>query len=254
MELNTTNMRILAISDIHNLVPAVQELRAREANDFDAVVVAGDFGSEGAQLIFDILSTFRCPVLYIRGNWDYQYDVSTNFGPNCFHIHNETFALGDWHVVGLDFFDENRAELAAKVRKVGSTKSIVVTHDRLTNTSKDMAGVPLFLYGHHHHFEDKTFKGSRFVNVSALGEIITVRLEGSTKLGISHLRNAIRGSYITIEIDQLGDINITPHNFHQDTSGWEQNIAFINGKSVAETWGNRPLLDVPFKPGLAPPK
>lgn len=73
----------------------MQELRVREANDFDAVVVAGDFGSVEAQPIFDILSTFRCPVLYIRGNWDYQYDVSTNFGPNCFHIHNESFALGE---------------------------------------------------------------------------------------------------------------------------------------------------------------
>ncbi|MBZ0260426.1 MAG: metallophosphatase family protein, partial [Hyphomicrobiales bacterium] len=171
-------MRLLAISDIHNLVPAVQELRAREANDFDAVLVAGDFGSFEAKPIFGILSTFNCPVLYIRGNWDYQYDVTTNFGPNCFHIHNEPFAIGDWHVIGFDFHGVDRAEVATKIQEVGPTKSILVSHFRLSRTSQDFAGVPLFLYGHIHRYEDKTYKGSRFVNVSALGEIVTVQPEG----------------------------------------------------------------------------
>lgn len=154
--------------------------------------------------------------------------------------------------MGFDFFDETRTELASKVRKVGSTKSIVVTHDRLAKTSQDMAGVPLFLYGHHHHFEDKTFKGSRFVNVSALGEIVTVRPEGGKKGADSLFRNAIHGSYVTIEIDHGIDIN--PHSFHQDTSGWEKNIEIRNGKSVTSTWPNRPLLDARFKPGPSPMK
>lgn len=237
-------MRLLAISDIHNLVPAVQELRAREANDFDAVLVAGDFGSDAAQPIFDILSTFNCPVLYIRGNWDYQYEVSTNFGPNCFHIHDEPFAIEDWHVIGMDFFNENRAELAAKVRKVGSTKSVVVTHERLAKTAQDMLGVPLFLYGHHHHFEDKTYMGSRFVNVSALGEIVTVRPEAGKLLDSSQLRNAVYGSYVIIEIDH--GIDITPHSFHQDTSGWVP--------LFKEIWPGKPVLDAPFKSGRSPIK
>jgi predicted phosphodiesterase len=235
-------MRILAISDIHNLLPAVHELRAREANNFDALVVAGDFGSEGAQSIFDILSTFQCPVLYIRGNWDYQYDVIKSFGVNCFHIHNKSVFLGEWSVTGFDFLDESRAELAANVSKIGSTKSIVVTHDRLTKTTQDLAGVPLFLYGHHHNFEDKSFKGSRFVNVSALGETITVRPKGSKISNSSLLRNAVYGSYVIIEI---GDgINIIPHSFHQDISGWVP--LFKN------TWPGKPMLDAPFKSGSAP--
>ena len=112
--------------------------------------------------------------------------------------------------------------------------------------------MPLFLYGHHHHFEDKTFKCSRFVNVSALGEIVTVRPEGSTMLGSSHLRNAICGSYVIIEIDHGIDIN--SHSFHQNTSGWEQNAEIINGRHITSTWPDRPLLDAPFKSGRAPLK
>jgi predicted phosphodiesterase len=245
-------MRILAISDIHNLVPAVQELRAREANDFDAVVLAGDFGSHATQPIFDILSTFGCPVLYIRGNWDYQIDIRTIVGPNCFHVHNRSFALGEWNVFGLDFSEVDRAELAAKIRKVGSTKSIVVAHDRLTRTSQDMPGVPLFLYGHHHHFEDKTFKGSRFVNVSALGEVVTVRPEGGKMRDHSHFRNVIHGSYVTIEIDQLGNINVTPHSFHQYMLGWEPLRKIVDGKPITWIWPEKPILDAPFKSGPSP--
>jgi predicted phosphodiesterase len=56
-------MRLLAFSDIHRNLEAVRKLRASEANSFDAVVVAGDIGSESANEFFKILSTFNCPVL-----------------------------------------------------------------------------------------------------------------------------------------------------------------------------------------------
>jgi len=42
-------MRLLAISDIHGNVEAVRRLRGRERNAFDAVVVAGDIGSDAAE-------------------------------------------------------------------------------------------------------------------------------------------------------------------------------------------------------------
>ena len=64
-------MRVLALSDIQNDLVAVRKMRAQEIrNAFDAIVVAGDIGGEQEQDIFKILSTFRCPVLYVYGNWD----------------------------------------------------------------------------------------------------------------------------------------------------------------------------------------
>jgi predicted phosphodiesterase len=65
-------MTSLAFSDIHHNLEAVRKLRASEANSFDAVVVAGDIGSESANKFFKILSTFNCPVLYVFGNGDHE--------------------------------------------------------------------------------------------------------------------------------------------------------------------------------------
>jgi hypothetical protein len=72
--------RILAFSDIHNNVNAVRQLRARESNDYDALIVAGDIGSSAANEIFDVLRTFECPVLYVFGNWDRRLEHDRNFG------------------------------------------------------------------------------------------------------------------------------------------------------------------------------
>lgn len=61
-------MRFLVLSDIHNNLVAIQKIRAQESNSYDAVVVAGDIGSDSAHQIFEILATFSCPVLYVDGN------------------------------------------------------------------------------------------------------------------------------------------------------------------------------------------
>lgn len=63
-------MRLLVFSDIHNNLAAVRVLRRCETNDYDAIVVAGDIGSETTTEFFAIVDTFECPVFYVLGNWD----------------------------------------------------------------------------------------------------------------------------------------------------------------------------------------
>jgi len=76
-------MRLLAFSDIHNNLVAVPKLRAFEKNSFDAIVVAGDIGNESAADFFKILATFKCPVLYVYGNWDDELGYKASFGDHC---------------------------------------------------------------------------------------------------------------------------------------------------------------------------
>ena len=76
-------MRLLVISDIHGNVEAVRQRRGREANDYDAIVVAGDIGADAAAEIMAILGSFACPVLYVYGNWDRRlaYDAGFRLRP-----------------------------------------------------------------------------------------------------------------------------------------------------------------------------
>jgi Icc-related predicted phosphoesterase len=87
-------MRLLAFSDIHHNLAAVQRLRALEKNSFDAIIVAGDIGSESAADIFTILMTFECPVMYVYGNWDHKLGYRKSFGADCHLIH--------WNVIGVE--------------------------------------------------------------------------------------------------------------------------------------------------------
>ena len=72
-------MRVLACSDIHGNVEAVERLRAREANDFDAVVIAGDIGKPFREIV-EVFETFACPVMYVLGNHDHDvpYDLASS--------------------------------------------------------------------------------------------------------------------------------------------------------------------------------
>lgn len=94
-------MKLLAVSDIHGNVEAVRRLRAREANSFDGVVVAGDIGSKAAPAILHILASFACPVMYVYGNWDAQLPYDADFGPNCHHLHLRAVECGGWALAGF---------------------------------------------------------------------------------------------------------------------------------------------------------
>ena len=94
-------MKLLAFSDIHNNLVAVRKLRALEKNSFDAIVVAGDIGKEGAADFFKILATFECPVLYVYGNWDYELGYKTTFGHHCHLIHSNVITLDGTNFTGF---------------------------------------------------------------------------------------------------------------------------------------------------------
>jgi hypothetical protein len=57
--------------------------------------------------------------------------------------------------------------------------------------------VPLFLFGHRHGFEDRPSRGSRFVNVSALENCVTVRAI-YPKAVDRDLRNVNAGGDVTL--------------------------------------------------------
>ena len=54
-------MRALVFSDIHNRIERVRFLRNKEENNYDVVIVAGDFGGEIAEEFYSILDSFKCP-------------------------------------------------------------------------------------------------------------------------------------------------------------------------------------------------
>lgn len=94
-------MRVLALSDIHNNISAVQRLRAQETDTPDVMVVAGDLGSDSADEIMAILGTYQCPILYVLGNWDHEIDYERDFGPNCHHLHHTVVEVGGLAFMGF---------------------------------------------------------------------------------------------------------------------------------------------------------
>lgn len=94
-------MRLLGVSDIHGSTEAVRNLRERESNAFDAVVVAGDIGGDAAAGIMGILASFACPVLYVYGNWDRRLPYDADFGPTCHHLHLNPVECCGWSFAGI---------------------------------------------------------------------------------------------------------------------------------------------------------
>jgi Calcineurin-like phosphoesterase superfamily domain len=278
-------MKILLASDIHDNLVAVERMRTQETNQFDAVLIAGDIGSYKAQEIFDVFSSFECPVLYVYGNWDYKLEYEMSFGANCHHLHLSPFSVGDIAFVGFSgctanwgrnpfavhlrqeidsqhpgivselsagrshqdqaksvieaeyasaleelmvscrrkpsrakiaVLDErrrvklsaivddvaklkeseafsryendlsrvtvaaqnlNRAALADLIKGTDRqvSRTVVVTHDRLSKTQEGFCGVPVFLFGHRHGFNETNFQGAQYVNVSVLDNRLLLR-------------------------------------------------------------------------------
>jgi Icc-related predicted phosphoesterase len=94
-------MRLLAFSDIHHNLVAVRKLRALEKNSFDAIIVAGDIGNESAAGLFKILATFKCPIMFVHGNWDHKLGYRTSYGHDCHLIQSNIVTVGNLHFTGF---------------------------------------------------------------------------------------------------------------------------------------------------------
>ncbi|MBB4007947.1 metallophosphoesterase family protein [Allorhizobium taibaishanense] len=253
--------KILACSDIHNNLRAVRQLRSLEGNDFDALIVAGDIGSENTNEVFDLLQTFDCPVLYVFGNWDRRLGHRQKFGERCHHIHLSPVAVEGLNVVGesVDGIDpeweslrlandtgdpiaiaaarrkhieQQRTELSTAVNAQRPERTIVVSHYRLTKTKAFLPDIPLFLFGHIHRFEDTTYRGQRFVNVSALDKKVIVAKKGlrAKQVGYRYIND---GSYVIITHTERTGFAIDPRRFNPDFSGWDR-IEGIFSSSATE--------------------
>ncbi|MFC6046976.1 hypothetical protein ACFPYM_03910 [Methylobacterium hispanicum] len=122
----------------------------------------------------------------------------------------------------LAALDRNRAELSALVAGRDPRNVVVVTHERQSDTGRDMPGIGLFLFGHRHGFAHTAYKGSRFVNVSALDRLETVMPAGS-RAGpgfIRSLRRADFGSYVILERVGTEMVTATSRRLHADPEGW----------------------------------
>lgn len=93
-------MRILTLSDIHNKIDRVKLLREREANVFDAIICAGDIGSDIAAEFYKIMDTFECPCFCVYGNWDHELPYKRKLSKNCRLIHHSVHHVGKYYISG----------------------------------------------------------------------------------------------------------------------------------------------------------
>jgi hypothetical protein len=326
-------MKLLALSDIHNNLIVARKMRAQEKNVFDAIVVAGDIGDSSAEHLFNILKSFKCPIMYVYGNWDASLDYRHSFGKSAQHLHHRAIKNSGFVFVGYSGCDANwgnnpiacetlakkfkitqsmsnslesafleyrrkkteieqlhdervarfsasnsnrrskhyqqqliawaeekssdiakirrpmldisgstafrahpnlrdssqlkqrvlrlnREKLLETIQKCGATRQqlIVVTHDR--TPWKYLGGAQLHLFGHRHGFNEHVYKGTKYVNVSALDGTVTARPKHLRKWSLSDCRNINAGSYVTIEMRQTGDISVKSVQLNNDYSRW----------------------------------
>lgn len=223
-------MRILAISDIHNNVACVRKLRAQEANRFDVIAVPGDIGMHRAAEIFGVLATFRCPIVYIHGNWD-RMPAAMDFGSEAHLVHLLVVRVGRLSFTGYSFGDAEavgraggrgeytrrcRARVMRAIREDGADPSrcVLMAHDRATRLDQELPGLLLHLYGHVHTFDVSQRAGTTYANVSALDRLVPVR----RKRGPVSYVNA--GNYAVIEVRDNGAVAVECRLLARNYAGW----------------------------------
>jgi predicted phosphodiesterase len=265
-------MRLLAFSDIHHNLVAVRKLRASETNSFDAIVVAGDIGSASADEFFEILSTFKCPVLYVFGNWDHELSYGKSYGDHCHLIHSNVVTIGDLHFTGFSgcptnwgkarriltnksdvaqihrakssILELNREGLRKAIRKaaVDPRRCVVVTHQRLARLSEEIPGTLLHLFGHIHRYSDQIYKGTRYINVAALDRPIPVRPRAKKRWAMEDCRNLNAGNYVTIEISPTQGISAQCVSLRREYPDWlpleDSRILATDWIAEEKTWAN----------------
>jgi predicted phosphodiesterase len=222
-------------------------LRASEENSFDAIIVAGDIGNESVTDFFEILATFKCPILYVYGNWDSRLGYKTSFGKQCHLIHSNVITIGNISFTGFsgcpthwgknpiaqsfqsqpdsmksETLKLNKENVSKVIRKaeVDPRRCVIITHERFARLSETIPGALLHLYGHIHTFSERTFKSTRCINVAALDRPVSARPRARKKWIKDDCRNFNAGNYAIIEINSLLAINTRCVNFFCEYSNW----------------------------------
>jgi len=98
----------------------------------------------------------------------------------------------------------NRTVLFELIRSehIEPSRLILVTHDRQYRLHEDLPGLRLHLFGHRHGFKDTEYKGTRYVNVSALDQSGAVGPRNLAALGsqIDNEKHDEYGTYTVIEV------------------------------------------------------
>jgi predicted phosphodiesterase len=217
-------MRILAISDIHNNVACVLKLRAQERNRFDVIAIPGDIGSHRASEIFEVLKSFKCPIVYIYGNWDHGLTRGASFGGECHNVDTDIVRIGSLNFTGFSFpapgsglTDAKHSRLCqeailqqAAAINLDFSRTVLLAHDRARHLSSHFPSLLLHLYGHIHRFDTFSRGATAYVNTSALDRIRPFIPKSLTlkTASVSDVRHANAGNYAVIEIGSGGEIAV----------------------------------------------
>jgi uncharacterized protein len=128
-------MRLLAITDVHNDLEALEKTLSL-AGSIDAILVLGDVGITRTSIdrVYFRLARVGCPVYVIHGNHE-EEDDAREFSEkhNLVFVHRSLEPLDDLVVVGYggDGFSEERPDLdafAAQLPEGLTHRSIILTH------------------------------------------------------------------------------------------------------------------------------
>jgi len=223
-------MRILSISDIHGDIDAVEILMEQlSQKNFDVVVIAGDIGDlKEAKEICRIIATLNKEILYVMGNWD-DYGYNEVLHKKATHIHLNHRKIGDWVFLGYsgsaangynrnleleecyNTFEQNseynrrkfgtfhtfrknfilsKIEDYIKNNNIDVEDLVLVTHDRLYSLNFYPF---LYIYGHLHKPKHTYYKGTHFLNTSAV----------SNHSILSNLPSDTPGNFCYVETEHL---------------------------------------------------
>ncbi len=225
-------MKILAIADIHNNVASVRKLRAQEANGYDVIAIAGDIGTHGATEIFEILTTFKCPIVYVHGNWD-RMPEDAKFGARAHLVHLQVVKFAGLAFAGYSFrgpppqrlghgsaeyAEQCRSLLRAAIRKSGVDlqRCVLMTHDRARHLDRDFPNLLLHIYGHVHTFDVRQRGATTYVNASALDRMLPVAGKHSGK----QLRYVNAGNYAVIDVGKNGKVSVECRLLRRNYQEW----------------------------------
>ena len=226
-------MKVLAIADIHNNVACVRKLRAQEANAYDAIAVAGDIGTRAAAEIFATLASFKCPIVYVHGNWDRMPD-DAKFGAGAHLVHLKAVKVGSLTFAGYSFRGplprryqlsgtaeygrRCRSLLRAALRKSGTDlqRCVLLAHDRARHLDRDFPNLLLHIYGHVHTFEVLRRGSTTYVNASALDRMLPV----ARKHGRKALRHVNAGNYAVIPLGRGGKLALECRLLRRNYQEW----------------------------------